>query len=644
MPSQFFGLNIAYTGLQASNAWLTTTANNIANVETEGYSRQEVKQEAANALRTYTSYGMAGSGVDAKAIEQIRNQFYDLKYWNSNATLGSFEIKETYVKQIEDYFTETDMVEGFGSIYSSMFSGLDEVYKSAGSASTKTQFLFLAGNLAEYFSQMSNNLRKLQEDANLEIKNRVENINTLGAEIASLNKQINTIEVNGITANELRDKRALLIDKLSKIVDVETQEIPIYTEEGGTLESGANRFIVRIAGGQELVNTYRNNTLECVARDYKVNQSDAEGLFDIVWKSAGETLDENGKPVEQSYLEKMSINVPLNIYGRNLSGELKGLIEVRDGNNEEYFHGRVKDSEPYEVDNEGVGTYKLTVDASADYLMDINKCTLDSEPGVIKLSNKNFEYTSWEFEKTTDENGNEVGRYTFYVTENPEALIAKSVAVDAYIGTSVQYQGIPYYQEQMNEWVRQFAKAMNDIETQAMDENGNNAEVLFAAKKKTDDDMWMFGGDTDEFSSSSDSYYQLTASNFIVNKNMMKDVSKFMTNRDPDQGQDQQDILDEMMNVQTDKDKMTFRGCSSKEFLECVLADVALNSSNARTFANNYDNITKSINNQRLSVSGVDNDEEALNLVKFQEAYNLSAKMIQVFTEIYDRLILNTGV
>ena len=57
-----------------------------------------------------------------------------------------------------------------------------------------------------------------------------------------------------------------------------------------------------------------------------------------------------------------------------------------------------------------------------------------------------------------------------------------------------------------------------------------------------------------------------------------------------------------------------------------------------------YDNITKSINNQRLSVSGVDNDEEALNLVKFQEAYNLSAKMISVFQEIYDKLINQTGV
>lgn len=610
MPSQFFGLNIAYTGLQASNAWLTTTANNIANVETEGYSRQQVVQEAASALRTYTTYGMVGSGVDAKAIEQVRNQFYDLKYWNSNATLGSFEIKEDYVKQIEDYFTETDTVAGFGTIFSDMFSGLDEVYKSAGSASTKTQFLFLAGNLGEYFGAMYNNLRKLQEDANLEIKNQVDSINTLGAEIASMNKQINAIEINGIIANELRDKRALLIDKLSKIVDVETQEYPIYTEEGGTLESGANRFIVRIAGGQELVNCYEYNTLECIARDYKVNQSDAEGLYDIKWSN----------------------NLDFNLYGRNLNGILKGLVEMRDGNNEEYFHGTVKDAELHEKDEDGNETYKLVIGVDQGYLQDITKCTLDDE-GVIRITNKNFSFSEWSYDADTHE-------YTFIVDENPTPYIDS----DASVGTSIQYQGIPYYQEQMNEWVRQFAKAMNDIETQAKDADGNNAEVLFAGRMPAEDGMWMFGDDNTNFDSKSDTYYQLTAANFIVNKNMMKDSSKFLTNKDPYQGQDQQDIVNELMDVQINKERMAFRGCSSKEFLECVLSDVALNASNAITFSRNYDNITKSINNQRLSVSGVDNDEEALNLVKFQEAYNLSAKMIQVFTEIYDRLILNTGV
>ena len=64
----------------------------------------------------------------------------------------------------------------------------------------------------------------------------------------------------------------------------------------------------------------------------------------------------------------------------------------------------------------------------------------------------------------------------------------------------------------------------------------------------------------------------------------------------------------------------------------------------AKIFSANYENVSGAIDNQRMSVSGVDEDEEALNLVKFQNAYNLSSKMISVLTEIYDRLILETGV
>ena len=70
--SQFFGLNIGYTGLLAANAALNVTGNNISNVETKGYTRQEATQAAADALRTNTTYGMAGAGVDTKSIDQIR--------------------------------------------------------------------------------------------------------------------------------------------------------------------------------------------------------------------------------------------------------------------------------------------------------------------------------------------------------------------------------------------------------------------------------------------------------------------------------------------------------------------------------------------------------------------------------------------
>ena len=75
-----------------------------------------------------------------------------------------------------------------------------------------------------------------------------------------------------------------------------------------------------------------------------------------------------------------------------------------------------------------------------------------------------------------------------------------------------------------------------------------------------------------------------------------------------------------------------------------ILADAGLNASNANTFRDTFKGLQSSIDNQRASISSVDEDEEAVNLVKFQNAYTLSSKMVQTLTEMYDRLILQTGV
>ena len=75
-----------------------------------------------------------------------------------------------------------------------------------------------------------------------------------------------------------------------------------------------------------------------------------------------------------------------------------------------------------------------------------------------------------------------------------------------------------------------------------------------------------------------------------------------------------------------------------------VLADVSLNSSNSKTMQTTYTSLQNTISNQRLSVSGVDEDEEAQAMVQYSNSYTLASKMIQTLTEIYDRLILETGV
>ena len=109
-------------------------------------------------------------------------------------------------------------------------------------------------------------------------------------------------------------------------------------------------------------------------------------------------------------------------------------------------------------------------------------------------------------------------------------------------------------------------------------------------------------------------------------------------------GVEQNDLLEALKNLVNDKNQMSFRGASASEFLQGILSDVALNASRDNSFHQNFKDISASIDNQRISISGVDEDEEAVNLVKYQNGYNLASKMIQVLTEIYDRLILQTGV
>lgn len=618
MASQFYGLNISYTGLLASNAALNTTANNIANYDTQGYSRQVVNQTAANALRTYTTFGCAGAGVDVKSIERVRDEFYDVKFWINKSIEGEYDKKQYYMCQMEDYFLDDTTVKGFKTIFDEMRGSLEELMKNAGDTTVKSQFVGYARNLTTYFNEMAGNLTKMQEDINSEIKVKIDEINSYAQEISSLNKQINVIELTGVTANELRDQRTVIVDKLSKIVDVEVTETPIYDTNNPERLTGANRYIVRIAGGQVLVDMNEYNTLRCVAReaDEKAYQSDAIGLYDIQW-SNGATFG---------------------MYNATMRGELAGLIQLRDGNNGEHFHGEItalrRDSNGYDY---------VTIKVDSDYLLDMKKSTLPSD-GVINLGDTLFKYEGWSFDP-------ENSTYTFTISQEEnggQQVPYSKMYREASVNQSVEFKGIPYYFQQMNEWIRLFAQAANEILTQpgSSDEYGNAGQILFTGDMANAKQL-KFRKEIDGLgiiTSEDDCYRQLTAANFGISSDLLADPMLLATKTDAQEGQDKYNILEELYNMTSDKNRMSFRGGSADEFLEWMLADVSLNTERAKTFHSNAETMSSSIDNQRISISGVDHDEETVNLVKYQNAYNLSSKMIQVLTEIYDRLILETGV
>ncbi len=681
MSSTFFGLNIAYTGLLASNAALNTTSNNIANVQTVGYSRQQVTLQAASALKVFQTYGCAGAGVETLAIERIRDEFYDFRYWNNNSKVGEYGQKQYYMQQIEAYFDDNGQNAGFKTVFDQlMVTGLQAWMNNPDDSATKQQFIGFAGSLAEYFNGVAGNLQKAQKDANQEIKLKIDEINSIAGEIATLNKQINTIELTGVHANELRDRRELLIDQLSEIVDVDVQEIPVTDNNNPDRETGANRYIVKIAGGQTLVDGNEYNGLECVARkDYeKVNKTDIDGLYEVYW-SDGQKF---------------------NLYNGAMGGALKGLVDLRDGNNGENFSGEIVD-----VGVGANGKSTVTVDVKKHFLTDLNKCNLSDQGGVIKLENQELKYDSWTYTVSYDANGEPTYSYTFTISDSSkngtESLANNKVGKMATIGASINYQGVPYYMAQMNEWVRTFSQKFNDILTGGY--SGTEPGIkMFTGGMPTDDKQYTLpddkrydtesyeayqsrlealekkwkedylaanpGGDADQAYQGNtaeqerlrkeaqltisvglgdvteDSYYMLTALNLDILNALELDPSRLANKKEIGDGVEQNDLLEDLKDLATDKDKMSFRGSSASEFLQCILSDVTLNTKRAETFYQSFADIAYTVDTQRNSISGVDEDEEAMNLVKFQNGYNLACKMIQTLTEVYDRLILQTGV
>ena len=620
MASTFFGLEIASSGLRASNAALNTTANNISNTNTEGYSRQEVKQEAMNPLRVFATYGCAGAGVNTLAIERIREQFYDNKFRDNETKLGEFDTKAYYCKMIEDYL-EDDNKTGFKSIFDQFAMALQEITKNASSESYKRAFISQAKSMTDYFNNLYGDLQNLQADVNDEIKIRVDHINSIAQDIATVNKQINTIEMSGTIANELRDKRDVLIDELSAVVDVKIEESPIYDQWGNA--TGANRYIVRIAGGQTLVDQNEYNQLVCVAResDEKVNQTDIDGLYDIRWTNGTD----------------------FGLYNASMHGELKGLIEMRDGNNGEYFNGTASN-----IIYSGK-TSQVTIKTTAAYLDSMSKSNLSDTGGVINIGDQLFYFTDWTFDEETAE-------YTFTIEATKAAGFGGALTGErngkvATVGQDVHYQGVPYYMSQMNEWLRDFAQKVNGFFTDGMTDAEEDAGILFTGTYPKGDGQYT-ENELNDSRQNGKGYYYMTAGNVTIESSLMKDASLLGTRGKGEKigdaeevdGVEQHQQVRKIISMLSDKNQFSFRGRDAGGFLECVLSDAMLNKKNADTFYSTYLSLETNIDNQRTSISGVDEDEEAVSLVKYQNSYTLASKMISVLTEIYDRLILQTGV
>lgn len=280
MPSIFAGLNISKLGLFAQQRALHTISHNIANANTEGYSRQTVNLNATNP-EALSGNGFVGTGVEAQAVQQIRNEFLDYSYRGENSKFGHYEVYDDVLKNIEGILKEPSDA-SFSKLMDNYYASMQELNKNPESLTVRALVRQRGVALAEGIKSMSDALKKMQMDVNFELGVAVTDMNGYAQQIATLNKLIYNQELDGAKANDIRDQRNLLVDKMSKLAKVEYYEDP------------QGRFIVNV-NGNSVVNHYEYDQIVTTARTVKNNEDDVENIVDLKWKSGASFRSSEGK-------------------------------------------------------------------------------------------------------------------------------------------------------------------------------------------------------------------------------------------------------------------------------------------------------------------------------------------------------------
>ncbi|HBY19695.1 MAG: flagellar hook-associated protein FlgK [Clostridiales bacterium GWE2_32_10] len=593
MRSSFLEFNIAASGLFASQTALNIVSNNISNANTAGYSKQVVKQQATMPLSSSNGSGMVGTGTEVLGIEQIRDLYLDTKYWSQNSKLGETGVKNEMLTKIQMLFNEPSDY-GINTTLNNFFNSLEDLSKDTSDESYYSSVKEAAMSLVSFFNETSNSLTAYQDELNGEVKIKVDQINSIASQIKSLNEQIYKFEVDGSTANDLRDQRALLVDDLSKIVDVEVEEVEINSNlkngvYNATDKSKSDKHYVVKINGQILVNHFDANELEVAPRKYKSNPEDTKGLYNIKWDTG----------------------LPLNTQG--LGGELKACLDLRDGNNGNIFTG-------------GVGSVDLINKRVT--VGSISRADIQNE-GILRIGSKDMEYSSYTYDETTNQ-------ITFQLLDTTGIIVGDNVS----IGSENDYKGIPHYINKLNKFVRTFASAFNE----GTYSDGTKIDGLtgnvggYSADGSTGNYIFTYnktgkGTFTD--------YNDITAANFSLSKEFIDNSRVIATSTKADSGESDNEIINQFLTI---KDNGSlFKEGKVLDFVASIIGEMAVDAKYSENYQDIQTSIVNTITNQRLSTSGVDLNEEMTSMVRYQSAYNAAARMITVIDEIYDTTINNMG-
>ena len=543
----FGSFTTARLGIYASQKALSVTGNNIANINTVGYTRQRLDQVSLNtggSDRYRAKYDVrVGTGVLCVGVSQIRDPYLDIRYRSEMSSVGALDTKMSGLNDLASILDEVGKGENGGdgvleAQFNDLVDALSKLSTYAGQNEYDGQVRASAQSLVTLFNLYAKKLDEVGQNTAVQLDQETDVVNEILTSIRDLNSSIRKSEIYGDSALELRDERNNLIDQLSQYMKIDVT----YTTEEISVGQTVEKLVIKL-GNANPDSTVTTDSSTLVDGVYATQLSlDATNNYEV-------TLD----PLADSKGRVQAGSTPVVLDDNDLYGALQSLRE---------------------------------------------------------LLTESGEFVTPLYISTVDEN-------------------------------AATKRGIPYYQKSLDLLANQFAAAFNDA----------NVDAGFPA----------LGGVLFSNSGDSDNIANITAANISISYSWGKGdvkIANSFTETYPGSGipSTQNDNILHMLALMDTK--MTynpnivspgavstnmFRG-TFQEMLTNTCAVLANDARTTSTMLNTYYTAAVSLDASRDSVSGVDLNDEAANLMQYQKSYSAACRLMTTLDEVLDKLINGTGI
>ena len=618
--SLFGSLNVGTSGLKVSQYGLNVVAHNLANVDTEGYVRQQVVLDTAmvnNIGWSGTNTMQVGLGVDPRAVRQVRDFFLDAAYRSEIGRQGYYDSQSAAASEIEELFGELNGV-AFQDTLNDLWVSMQELSKEPDSRVTQATFIENSGAFLERAEKIYKELRSYQRDLNTTIENQVSRINEIGKSITELNKKIALYEADKReNANDLRDERNNLLDELSQMVKIDYREsesgIVNVNVEGVPFVTDASYYKM----GTMSMADYRT------ANGIDLPLDESADMLMVVWPQLG------GRDVfDWSVVPSSSANTDI--------GGLKGLIQARGTKIGKYTDIPIEPKQEDFTDEYGVldeDAYKLAV---KQYDMDTAQYNLTTESSIVMRTQAQFDQLVHGIITTIND----------ALCPNKEVTLGDDITVKLPNGELKTLEA--------GTTIKIFDEKNAPI---GLDRNNTAGTELFT--RKTVDrymepqDIMLADGSIIQnariynWEETSDNYTLYTLGETEINRDLLSDKSKLPILSPDRTGDFDIKMIEGLMEkwqepfATLSPNTLTFNNFTG--YYTQFTGSIASKGNEYRTLADNQQAMAGSIQEKRSGITGVSSDEELTYLIKFQQAYNASARYINVIDEMLEHVIERLG-